>query len=56
MTDGEHRLGLLIGRRHGEMLKPPPFRRVPSTRARLALLDLINEATRNYKLARASWD
>ena len=60
-ADGEHRLGLLIRiAEDGEMLvvAAPFARRVPDLNdvARLALLDLINEATRNYKLARASWD
>ena len=59
-ADGENRLGLLIGIVEGEMLvvAAPFARRVPDLddTARLALLDLVNEATRNYKLAHAGWD
>ena len=59
--DGEHRLGLIIKIvEDGEMLvvAAPFARSVPNLNktARLALLDLLNEATLNYKLARASWD
>ena len=60
-ADGEKRLGLLIRIvEDGEMLvvAAPFARRVPELNdvARLALFDLLNEATRTYKLARASWD
>ena len=59
--DGEKRLGLLIRiAEDGEMLvvAAPFARRVPDLNdtARLALFDLLNEATRTYKVARASWD
>jgi len=60
-ADGEKRLGLLIRIvEDGEMLvvAAPFARRVPGLdkTTRLALFELFNEATRNYKLARASWD